>query len=468
MRYYTIQTLIASVHSFNCLIRLLSCLHLLPQTIAMNKIIFLLLLVTVPALSQAQLGGFMNKVKNKVTSKASQRLDAKVDKAIDKGLDEAEGKGSAAAAPDKANSGNTAAEAEEKQPEAAGVNAFSKYDFIPGKEIVYYDNFEQDALAELPTGWNTNGSGEVVTLDKFAGKWLRLHKGFVYLTANEKEFSENFTAEFDVVMQLKNNGWMFPVFSVGLFSAGTESTTDNAFLKNYNRNSAVAAHIYPGTYNSSRLVVESYDDNKPYFNSDSKEYAAFEKYYGKPVHIAVQVQKQRFRIWINETKAFDVPRGVPAGKMMNQLFFKVGSTNYAEEQYGMYISNIKVARGVEDTRHRLMEEGKFSTTAILFDVNTAILKPESFGVIKEIAGVLKEHSDIRISITGHTDSDGSDAANITLSKKRSAAVKEALANDFGIDASRVDTDGKGEAVPIADNKTKEGKAANRRVEFVKL
>lgn len=436
------------------------------QTNAMNKIVYLLLLVITPALTQAQLGGFMNKVKNKVSSKANQRLDAKVDKAIDQGLDQAEGKEGAAVA--ETGSSSSSAEAGDNQPEAAGVKAFSKYDFIPGKEIVYYDNFEQEAMAELPTGWNTNGSGEVVTLDKFPGKWLRLHKGFIYLTANEKEFSENFTAEFDVIMQLKNNGWMFPIFSVGLFSAGGKSTTDNAFLHNCNTYGAVAAHIYPGTYNSSRLVIESFDDNRPYFNSDSKEYPALDKYYGKPVHIAIQVQKQRFRIWINDTKAFDVPKAVPAGKILNQLFFRISSTNYAEEQYGMYISNIKVARGAEDTRHRLVEEGKFSTSAILFDVNTAVLKPESFGVIKEIAAVLKEHGDIKISITGHTDSDGSDAANVSLSQKRAAAVKEALVNEFSIDGSRIETDGKGEAAPVADNKTKEGKAANRRVEFVKL
>lgn len=431
----------------------------------MNKKIYFLLLVIIPAITQAQFGKLLNKVKDKANSKATQRLDAKIDKAIDHGLDKAEGKGGTNAA--ESNSENNSSQ-EAKEVTLSGVNAFSRYDFIPGKEIVYYDNFEQEALAELPTGWNTNGSGEVVTLDKFPGKWLRLHKGFVYLTANEKDFSENFTAEFDVVMQLKNNGWMFPVFSVGLFSAGTVSTTDNTFLKNCNANSSVAAHIFPGTYNSSKLLVESFEDDKPYFRGDHKEYAALEKYYGKPVHIAIQVQKQRFRIWINETKAFDVPKAVPAGKMLNQLFFKVGSTNYPEEQYGMYISNIKVAKGVEDTRHRLVEEGTFSTTAILFDVNTASLKPESMGVIKEIAAVLKEHGDIKISITGHTDSDGMEAANLTLSQKRAAAVKEALVNEFSIDAARIETDGNGESAPIDDNKTKEGKAANRRVEFVKL
>ena len=69
---------------------------------------------------------------------------------------------------------------------------------------------------------------------------------------------------------------------------------------------------------------------------------------------------------------------------------------------------------------------------------------------------------------GHTSSDGDDNANMELSKKRAAAVKELLVTEFGIDASRLETEGKGETKPIADNKTKEGKMANRRVEFIKL
>lgn len=426
----------------------------------MNKKLYTLLIALAPVLTHAQFGGLVNKVKNKV----NQRIDNKVDKSIDKTLDKAEGKNTAD------NTTAAAATNSETAEKAAApvVNAFSKYDFIPGKEIVYYDNFESDAMAELPTGWNTNGSGEVVTLDKFPGKWLRLHKGFVYLSANTKDFSENFTAEFDVVMQLKNNGWMFPEFIVGLFATAGENGTENVFLKEYNKNAAVVATIYPAMNNSSRLNLESFSEKTTYFKSDVKEYGALEEYYGVPVHIAIQVQKQRYRLWINETKAFDVPKGVPAEKMLNQVMFKLGSTNYAEEQYGIFISNIKIAKGVEDTRHRLLDEGKFSTTAILFDVNTANLKPESFGVIKEIAGVMKEHTEIKVNIIGHTDSDGSDAANLELSKKRAAAVKDAIVKEFGIDESRIETNGKGETQPVADNKTKEGKAANRRVEFVKL
>jgi outer membrane protein OmpA-like peptidoglycan-associated protein len=88
--------------------------------------------------------------------------------------------------------------------------------------------------------------------------------------------------------------------------------------------------------------------------------------------------------------------------------------------------------------------------------------------LKELADVLTKYADIKIKIVGHTDSDGTDAANLELSKKRAAAVKEALAKDFSIDAARMETDGKGESESVGDNKTKEGKAQNRRVEFIKL
>jgi len=156
------------------------------------------------------------------------------------------------------------------------------------------------------------------------------------------------------------------------------------------------------------------------------------------------------------------------GDTINQLRFEVGNTNYSEETYGVYIGNIKVATGLPDTRHKLVEEGRFTTNGILFDVQSDVIRPESYGVIKEIAGVLKENPSIRVKVVGHTSSDGDDAANLELSKKRSAAVKALLVSEFSIDAGRIDTEGKGETEPIADNKTKEGRVQNRRVEFIKL
>jgi outer membrane protein OmpA-like peptidoglycan-associated protein len=144
------------------------------------------------------------------------------------------------------------------------------------------------------------------------------------------------------------------------------------------------------------------------------------------------------------------------------------SSNYKDDEVGFYVSNIKVATGVADTRHKLIEEGKFSTTGILFDPQSAAIKQESYGVIKDIAGVLKENTTVNVKVVGHTSSDGDDAANLELSKQRSASVKDLLVKEYGLEEARIKTEGKGETQPVADNKTKEGKAQNRRVEFIKL
>lgn len=432
-----------------------------------QRLLVILLVAIVPMAADAQLKGILNKVKNK----SNQRANDKIDKAIDKGLDEVEGKNQSkgssatpAATPASTPAATTATE------EGPAVKSFSKYDFIPGDSVLYYDNFDGEALAELPTNWNTSGTGEVVTLDKYPGNWLRLHKSFMYLSSNTKEFGENYTMEFDVILQLKNNGWMYPQFNVGLFSSKDKSATDNVFLKNdqWKRDAAILATVYPGEFKSSRVKLNSFTEHKPYFQGDAKSLESIEKCYGKPVHVAIQVQKERFRMWINEEKVFDVPKGIFPGSIMNQVFFEVGHTNYPEEGYGVYVSNIKVATGRPDTRHKLIEEGKFSTTGILFDFQSAVIKPESYAVVKEIAGVLQQNASLRIKVLGHTSSDGDDKANMELSQKRAAAVKDLLASEFSVDASRIETEGKGETQPIADNKTKEGKAQNRRVEFIKL
>lgn len=425
-----------------------------------RRIIIALLIMVMPFAVDAQLGGLLNKVKNK----AKQRADNRVDKEIDKSLDEIEGTKKT----EPVIASTSKEEKTETVEEDSAPKSFTKYDFIPGEQILYYDNFEGEALAELPTAWNTSGTGEVTVLDKYPGNWLRLHKPFTYLSSNQKEFGENYTVEFDVILQLKNNGWMYPEFYFGLFASKDEPNGGNDFLKDQKKYAAVVTTIMPAEFKNSKARVNSYLESRSHFTGDNKVYESLEKFYGKPVHVAIQVQKERFRMWINEEKLFDVPKGVPAGVIMNQLYFEIGHTNYKEEQYAIYVSNIKVATGKPDTRHKLVEEGKFSTTGILFDFQSAVIKPESYAVVKEIAGVLKENASIRVKVIGHTSSDGDDNANMELSKKRAAAVKDLLVSEFGLDAKRFESEGKGETQPVADNKTKEGKMLNRRVEFIKL
>jgi len=413
----------------------------------------LLLSLLLTGHSFGQFGSLINKAKNKI----NQRIDRRVDQGMDKALDKAEGKGAAPAV----STGATPAT-------APTLSSFSKYDFIPGEKILYAEDFAEQPIGELPAGWNSTGTGELVTLDKFAGRWLRLHKSVSYLTASSKSFGQDYTVEFDLVLQLKNNGWMYPQFLVSLLASRNLSPDDNSLLKDYRQFAAATATIAPFENKDSRAVFEAFKEKASVFKGDLINIGQLQNWYGQPMHVAIQVQKQRYRCWINELKVFDVPKGVPAADTMNQLRLEVGATNYPEESYGVYVGNVRIATGLPDTRHRLIEEGKFSTNGICFDPNSAAIRPESYGVLKEIATVLRENPSVRIKVIGHTSSDGDDAANLELSKRRAVAVKDFFGSEWKIDGARIDTDGKGETEPVADNKTKEGRVQNRRVEFIKL
>ncbi|HLO74528.1 MAG TPA: OmpA family protein [Flavobacterium sp.] len=103
---------------------------------------------------------------------------------------------------------------------------------------------------------------------------------------------------------------------------------------------------------------------------------------------------------------------------------------------------------------------------ILFNSGKSSFQKQTMPVLQAITAILKEYPTAKFSIEGHTDSDGKDASNLKLSQDRAAAVKNYLVEN-GIDASRLTSEGFGEAKPIDSNKTAKGKANNRRVE-VKL
>lgn len=415
-------------------------------------------ILLLPFAAQAQLNKFINKAKAKV----NQRIDSKVDKEMDKTLDQLEGKEPAK------ESQSSGTKTESKVSEKETVKVYSKFDFVPGERVIYAEDFAQDAIGELPLTWNASGKGEVMTIDNQQGKWLRVYENNTYLSGNQKKFGENYTIEFDLMFYFepKVKGYVLPGWSVGLLSSGELDPTDNSFLKDQNTINSTEVRFGFGSYALAKM--ESHANRKSSFQSDKMELGDVQSTFNKIVHYSIQVQKTRFRLWINERKVFDIPRAMNTADTMNQVFFHLESSNYQEDEIGLFVSNIKIATGLPDTRHKLVEEGRFSTTGILFAVNAATIKPESNGVLKEIAEAIKANPGMKVKIIGHTDSDGTDAANLELSKKRAEAVKNALVNDFGIEGTLLETDGKGESQPVGDNKSKEGKAQNRRVEFLKV
>jgi OOP family OmpA-OmpF porin len=430
----------------------------------MRKFIMAGLVLTMPFTMQAQFGGLLNKAKSKVEG----RVNNKVDQAMEKGLDEAEGKAKPAPVETTKEETTSSTKSKSEPAEKATIKSYSKFDFVPGEKVLYTEDFAQDVIGELPTNWNASGKGEVVTVDGKPGKWLRIFQGNTYLPGNKKEFGENFTVEFDMIYYFdpKVTGYVLPNAMFGLFSSGKEDQTDNAFLKDQGMINSTEISIAPHGEGAARVV--SYKAHTQNYSSDRMSLNKYGSSFNKVVHFSMQVQKQRLRMWVNDTKVFDIPRAVNTHEILNQVFFQMEGSNYKDDEIGLYLTNVKVATGVADTRHKLIEEGKFSTTGILFDFQSAVIKPESYGVIKEIATVLKENPTVKIQVIGHTSNDGDANANLALSKLRSAAVKDLLMKEFSVDGANITTEGKGASQPVADNKTKEGKAQNRRVEFVKM
>jgi outer membrane protein OmpA-like peptidoglycan-associated protein len=104
-------------------------------------------------------------------------------------------------------------------------------------------------------------------------------------------------------------------------------------------------------------------------------------------------------------------------------------------------------------------------SGILFDIDKTDVKPIAQTNLKKLAVSLQNNPQTNILVVGHTDSTGTASHNMDLSIRRAGAVKSYLAA-AGVDGSRLSTEGKGETEPIADNRTPEGRAQNRRVEIV--
>jgi OmpA-OmpF porin, OOP family len=419
----------------------------------------------------------LKQVEKKIEKKAEDETDTAIDKAVNKTADavkngnKKEDKENSTVKESVANTGGKGSGTQQTgandQSKEGDLKAYSKFDFVPGDKIIAFEDFSQDAVGDFPDKWNTNSTGEVVTLNNGTTHWLSLTKQGRFIPEYINELPDNFTLQFDLKCNPNLNDYS-SYLKVWMLSGGqTKDQFSGWFLTDEHR-SGVAFSIQPTNVydHTGKGRIYTYENGSTVINGDGNEIRFFNNLDKNSAKVSIWRQKQRIRVYMDAEKIFDLPRAFEAGKNYNFLMFELPSDMKNQDAY--YISNITLAVGAPDTWNKLITEGKFSTTGILFDVNSAQIKPESYGTLKDIADVLKENTSIHVTIIGYTDSDGNADYNMKLSKQRADAVKATLSSEFGIDASRMTTDGKGATQPVADNKTPEGKAQNRRVEFIKI
>ncbi|MEO9021183.1 MAG: OmpA family protein [Ginsengibacter sp.] len=408
-----------------------------------------------------------DRIKRKVQDKVNNKIDKTIDDATDgkknKPADtetKTDKKSSSKTEPPSGSENADSTRVDEKTtadiPNDSGMETYKKFDFIPGNRILFYDDFTQDNQGDFPAHWNTNGGGEIVMDKRDNKKWFEMKGGSDYAPLDEKHFPKNYTIEFDLGRNTGDDAFKSTGLSIH-FSDKSSFSYDNSGYLNIK---PFDDDTYIGVTNTGNDIQTKINNAVPYRLKNVSNVQ----------HFSIAVNGSRLRLWLGENKILDLPtllrnkEGQGVGKY---IYFSLGMFAKGNEPAKLLLGNFRIAEAGEDIRSQLMTKGKFSTNGIYFATNSADLKPQSNGILKAIADVLQQEKSMNLKITGYTDSDGDAGFNLTLSQKRAEAVKNALVKDYHIEATRLKTEGKGETEPVADNNTAEGKASNRRVEFIK-
>ena len=408
------------------------------KTICIVLTLALGLLIVNPAYTQIDL---LRKVKKKTEQKTDEAVDGELDEIFGKKKkDQSATSEDATVQPAEmetefpaAATATTTEATETVAEDKSGVLTWAKYDFVPGDKVIFEDDLIGEENGEFPSRWDlAAGVAEVANVDGDNVIFLRGGGPSIvpYLKNSKEDYLPDiFTVEFDI------------------YFGYTYATMYLYDRKNQENPSGNQDHMTLG-YN----YLELYQ-SKSMYPTDLKQ----ERW----VHIAVAYTNGKFKAYLDDTRLINIPRLDinPSGITLYSY--------HARDDQPIYIKNVRIAEGGVKFYDRVMEDGKIIANGIRFDVGKATLKPESMGIINEVVDMMKEHPDLRFSVEGHTDSDGDDAFNMELSDKRAESVKSTMIS-MGIAADRLESKGLGESMPITDNSSPEGKANNRRVEFVKL
>jgi OOP family OmpA-OmpF porin len=320
-----------------------------------------------------------------------------------------------------------------------GEGAWANYDFKPGDEILVYDDFTHDEVGDFPRRFELiQGNWEVVEWN--GGRYVRATSGGIIALPLPKTLPEKFTLEYGVSL---NHGNAYVRIMPGRAFYGPGRDYRGSVLSVQSAQAGLVAQNGVGPQTLSDIEASALRDGV--------------------VPIRVMADGEHMKMYFREQRIANAPNAVfPRG---DTLFIAVSSASIDRP---IMIGPVRVAAGGRDLYDRLANEGRVATQGILFASASARIRPESTPTLKEIGTMLEEHPELRLSIEGHTDSDGEEDFNQDLSDRRAAAVKAYLVEQFAIDEGRLTTAGFGESKPVADNDTPEGKQQNRRVELVRL
>jgi outer membrane protein OmpA-like peptidoglycan-associated protein len=427
-------------------------------------IIALALLACMGADVSAQ--GFLNRLKDRAVQTVQGKVENKVDQTVSEGMDEVlDGKKSDKKSKKSKNEDAEMADVGDAVDvsDAAPATATSS-DFKRGSIIIFDDDVTAEQVGEFPSKWDLfQGTVETKTLGGVKAINLTDNAQVQPLIEDLGPYlPEEFTIEYDFYYWPTDNvpgndGIGLNDMKLILAVTNDRSEYPHEGGDEGDWTAFVLAH---GVCSSSEHTY--------YFNGNKKGDFNFSFKKGWN-HVALSFNKRAMKVYFNDKRVVNLPR-------VNQPTWMCFNVPYDYKNM-TFIRNVVIAKGavalydrnpqdVSVVEKAIQETGKFVTNNILFDTGKATLKQESMIEIMRVADYMKKNPTARFEVQGHTDNQGSDKINDPLSQQRAEAIVKAL-EGLGVDGFNLKAVGKGSHEPVADNKTEEGRAKNRRVEFIK-
>ena len=416
-------------------------------------IIALALLACMSADVSAQ--GWLNKLKDKAVQTVQGKVEDKVDQTVSDGMDQVlDGKSSK-----KDKKSKDAEMADVSEAGDATPTTGTSSDFKRGSIIIFDDDVTAEQVGEFPSKWGMfQGTVETKTLGGVKAINLTDNAQVQPLIEQEGPYlPEEFTIEYDfyywdskddiglndlkLILAVTKDRSEFP-------GEGFDSGDLTAFVL---KHGVCDTQEHGYTFNGNKEGGFDY---------------SFKKGWN---HVALSFNKRALKVYFNDKRVVNLPRVNQPTWMCFQVPFEYINLTFirnvvlAKGAVALYDRNEQSMTVVEKA---IAETGKFVTNNILFDTGKATLKQESMIEIMKVADYMKKNPTVRFEVQGHTDNQGSDKINDPLSQQRAEAIVKAL-EGLGVDGFNLKAVGKGSHEPVADNKTEEGRAKNRRVEFIK-
>ncbi len=310
---------------------------------------------------------------------------------------------------------------------------WSRYDYIPGQQILFYDDFTADREGQPPGAWTVSTNGKVAVAKFGEHLWLQAREQAT-ISPTQLKLTPQFTVEMD-----------FYVFAEGY------SGRYRVDLIGKNAEEWMSLTLEPQTLffsMSTGLTSEKAADLKT-----------------GPHHLALQADGSGFKCYIDFQPLINIPKGSAFAATKIEIFMPGDGDNASDNQ--CRLTNFSVAQGPAGLQNQLTASGKIVSYGIYFERGTANLQPASTPTLKQLAELLQADATLNFSIERHDNELEEQGDNVRVSEARAEAIKDILVQEYRINSNRLSIKGWGEGKPLAERETVEGHKMNQRVEFIR-